>query len=117
MSAGQFWVGDPAPQHPAAGFGREEVDEAPAGIPVDASSEVRARPKQILVLGWQEDIRDLVNSLDMFAPAGSGVTLVSNTKPEVCTALSHLLHTSNSVIPRALVRLRTLLQSISVQSN
>lgn len=43
----------------------------------------RSQPKHVVVLWFEENVRDLLVSLAAFAPAGSTVSIVSREKPEV----------------------------------
>lgn len=78
-----------APEDPAEGFGKKEVDRVPAkspieNIPLDQTSDpIRSKPKKLVLILREDNVGDLANSLQMFAPKGSSVTVVSKEKPEV----------------------------------
>ncbi|KAK9815434.1 hypothetical protein WJX72_003650 [[Myrmecia] bisecta] len=55
------------------------VESSAEELLADAAS---SKAKSIVVAWWDDDISDLCNSLSMFAPKGTTVTIVSETKPE-----------------------------------
>ena len=78
-----------APEEPAKGFYKGEVDRAPSTspiekIPLDQTKDpIRSRPKNLVLVLREDKVGDLANSLQMFAPRGSQVTVISKEKPEV----------------------------------
>lgn len=80
-----------APDEPAKGFYKGEVDRAPAAspthpdkVPLDQTSDpIRSRPKNLVLILREDNVGDLANSLQMFAPKGSTVTVISKEKPAV----------------------------------
>lgn len=78
-----------APDEPAQGYYKAEVDRAPASspienIPLDQTKDpIRSRPKNVVLVLRDHKVGDLANSLQEFAPKGSQVTVVSKEKPEV----------------------------------
>lgn len=84
-----------APEDPAEGFGKKEVDRVPAkspieNIPLDQTSDpIRSKPKKLVLILREDNVGDLANSLQMFAPKGSTVTVVSKEKPEVSQTAAH----------------------------
>ena len=78
-----------APEEPAQGFYKDEVDRAPTDSPIEhkpldqTKDPIRSRPKNLVVVLREDNVGDLANSLQMFAPRGSVVTVISKEKPEV----------------------------------
>lgn len=62
--------------------GLEVVEEAAEHVQ-DLVDPDMDRAKHVVVLWYQENIADLLNSLGAFAPRGSSVTVISPEKPEV----------------------------------
>lgn len=61
----------------AGGLAEEEVQ----GVIKGGYQAAAPKPKHLLVLGWHDDIAELAASMELFAPEGSTVTVVSETKP------------------------------------
>lgn len=88
-SSGKFVPVEQAPDEPAKGFYKGEVDRAPAAspthpdkVPLDQTSDpIRSRPKNLVLILREDNVGDLANSLQMFAPKGSTVTVISKEKP------------------------------------
>lgn len=83
-----------APDEPAQGFYKTEVDRAPStspieNIPLDQTKDpIRSRPKNVVLVLREDKVGDLANSLQEFAPKGSQVTVISKEKPQVQATLS-----------------------------
>ena len=88
-TAGRFFPVEQAPDEPAQGFYKVEVDQAPAtspieNIPLDQTKDpIRSRPKNVVLVLREDKVGDLANSLQEFAPKGSQVTVISKEKPQV----------------------------------
>ena len=97
MLAGNFFPVEQAPEDPAEAFQKDKVDRAPSkspieNIPLDQTSDpIRSKPKNLVLILREDNVGDLANSLQMFAPRGSTVTVISKEKPEVTQLL--LMHT------------------------
>ncbi len=95
--AGNFFPVEQAPEDPAEAFQKDKVDRAPSkspieNIPLDQTSDpIRSKPKNLVLILREDNVGDLANSLQMFAPKGSTVTVISKEKPEVSQLL--LMHT------------------------
>ncbi len=95
--AGKFFPVEQAPEDPAEAFEKGNVDRAPSkspieNIPLDQTSDpIRSKPKNLVLILREDDVGDLANSLQMFAPKGSTVTVISKEKPEVTELL--MMHT------------------------
>ena len=87
--SGDFVPVEQAPDEPAKGFYKDEVDRAPTDSPIEnkpldqTKDPIRTRPKNLVLVLREDNVGDLANSLQMFAPRGSVVTVISKEKPEV----------------------------------
>ena len=101
MLAGKFFPVEQAPEDPAEAFQKDKVDRAPSkspieNIPLDQTSDpIRSKPKNLVLILREDNVGDLANSLQMFAPRGSTVTVISKEKPEVTQLL--LMHTDHDL--------------------
>ncbi len=95
--ADKFFPVEQAPEDPAEAFQKDKVDRVPSkspieNIPLDQTSDpIRSKPKNLVLILREDNVGDLANSLQMFAPKGSTVTVISKEKPEVTQLL--LMHT------------------------
>lgn len=89
LPAGKFFPVEQAPEEPARGFYKAEVDRVPADSPIEkvpldqTKDPIRSRPKKVVLVLREDKVGDLANSLQEFAPKGSQVTVISKEKPEV----------------------------------
>ncbi|KAL0047458.1 hypothetical protein WJX82_003858 [Trebouxia sp. C0006] len=87
-NTGNFFPVEQAPEDPAEAFQKDKVDRAPSkspieNIPLDQTSDpIRSKPKNLVLILREDNVGDLANSLQMFAPRGSTVTVISKEKPE-----------------------------------
>lgn len=114
--AGNFFPVEQAPEEPAKGFYKDEVDRAPSTspiekIPLDQTRDpIRSRPKNLVLILREDKVGDLANSLQTFAPRGSHVTVISKEKPEVQAWFKHVASTGwSSHCKGALCYLRLLI--------
>ena len=86
-----------APDEPAKGYYKGEVDRVPSISPIEhkpldqTKDPIRSRPKHVIVVLREEGVADLASSLQTFAPNGSTITVISKEKPEVTDAALHCL--------------------------
>ncbi|KAL3139211.1 hypothetical protein ABBQ32_005982 [Trebouxia sp. C0010 RCD-2024] len=87
-TSGKFFPVEQAPEEPARGFYKAEVDRVPADSPIEkvpldqTKDPIRSRPKKLVLVLREDKVGDLANSLQEFAPKGSQVTVISKEKPE-----------------------------------
>ncbi|KAA6419289.1 MAG: hypothetical protein FRX49_10813 [Trebouxia sp. A1-2] len=87
-NTGKFFPVEQAPEDPAEAFQKDKVDRVPSkspieNIPLDQTSDpIRSKPKHLVLILREDNVGDLANSLQMFAPKGSTVTVISKEKPE-----------------------------------
>ena len=90
--AGNFAPVEQAPNEPAKGYYKGEIDRVPSISPIEhkpldqTKDPIRSRPKHVIVVLREEGVADLASSLQTFAPHGSTITVISKQKPEVTAA-------------------------------
>lgn len=64
------------------------MHEGYSSISADGLPVPERQAKSVVVVGWCGNIQDLVDSLNLFAPCKTTVTVLCDCCPEVCRPMS-----------------------------